>query len=91
MATWTIQLRRPRRTPFNLFYSSNAVFLIVWFTFVLADLTWILLVQIAAFATLLFVDLRLRERELLTASYLGVRTVATATACVSLLVILLSQ
>ncbi len=56
----------------------------------LADLTWVLLVQALAFVTLLLVDMRLRERELLTDSYLGVRIVATATACLSLLVIMLS-
>ncbi len=88
---WTVQLRRSRRTPFNLFYTSNAIFLVVWFTFVLADLTWTLFVQILAFAALLFVDLRLRGRELVSGSYLSVRTVATVTACLSLLVILLSR
>lgn len=88
---WTLQLMRSRRTPFNLFYSSNAIFLVVWFTFVLADLTWVLLIEAVAFAVLLLVDLRLRDRELLTRSYLGVRSVATATACASLLLIVLSR
>ena len=88
---WTTQLRRPRRTPFNLFYSSNAIFLIVWFTFVLADLAWVLLVQIAAFVALLLVELRLRDRELVTGSYLAIRGIATGVACLSLLIILLSR
>ena len=88
---WTVQLRRPRRTPFNLFYTSNAILLVVWFTFVLTDLTRILLVQVLAFGALLFVDLRLRDRELVSGSYFSVRTVATVTACLSLLVILLSR
>lgn len=88
---WTVQLRRGQRTPFNLFFSSNAIFLVVWFTFVLADLAWLILVQVGAFVALLLIDLRLRDRELLSGSYLAIRAVATAIACLSLLVILVSR
>ena len=88
---WSIQLMRPERAPLNLFFLSNVVFLIVWFTYVLADLAVLLTVQVAAFVVLLLVDRRLRYRELVSGSYLRVRSIATAVAAVSLAVIAISQ
>lgn len=84
---WTIQLRRPQRTPFNLLYTSNAIFLVAWFTYVLASPTSILAVQIPAFLALLWIDHRLLQRELVTGAYFGARAIATSTACLSLLIL----
>ena len=81
---WTLQLTRPGRTPFNLFYSSNAIFLAVGFAFVTLSETWALLAQVVAFLALLFVDRHLQNRELLTRDYFRVRAIATTVACLSL-------
>ena len=77
-------------TPFNLFLCSNIIFLVVWITYVIADLQWAILVQLLAFPALLAIDHRLRRGELISSRYLLMRTVATALACFSLLSIFVS-
>ncbi len=90
-AQWGTYLIKPGKTPFNLFLTSNAVFLVVWFAFVLADTDTALLVQVAAFLCLLFVDHRIRLRQLYSSHYLTVRTTATSLAIASLLTIVLAN
>ena len=87
---WATFLYKAAAIPFNLFVSSNVLFLTVWFVYVLAGLAWVLLTQLLAFAILLSIDYQLRRTGLITRHYFGVRAVATALASVSLLVILLS-
>ena len=87
---WATQLYARAVTPFNLFVGSNVVFLVVWITFVAADLRWTIVAQLLAFPLLLGIDHHLCKRELISPRYLRMRTVATALACFSLLFILFS-
>ena len=87
---WSFQLQDAAKTPFNLFVTSNAVFLVAWFAFVIADLRWALLTEVLAFLYLLYVDFRLRQADLTAASYFRVRSIATSLACLSLLIIAFS-
>ena len=89
-AHWGTYLYGQSRTPFNLFVSSNVVLLSVWFAFIGANLAWSIVVQIIAFQILLFIDFRLNQGALISASYLRIRFVATFIASISLLVILIS-
>ncbi len=88
---WSFQLQDARGTPFNLFVTSNVVFLVAFFAFITAELHWALLTEILAFVYLLYVDFRLHRADLTNASYLRVRSIATGLACLSLAVIALSQ
>ena len=87
---WSFQLQHASRTPFNLFITSNLVFLAVFFAFVIAELRWSLLAEVLAFLYLLYVDFRLRKADLTAAPYFRVRNIATSLACLSLLIIALS-
>jgi len=84
---WSYQLQDASRTPFNLFITSNLVFLAAFFAFVIAELRSALLVEVLAFLYLLYVDFRLRQVDLIEASYFRVRSIATSLACASLLII----
>jgi hypothetical protein len=84
---WAFQLLRPSETPYNLFIASNGVFLVVWIAWVVAPLSWALMLQALAFAFLLHVDRALAARGITTVAYLRLRLVATGAAIVSLLVI----
>lgn len=88
-AHWGTYLLSQSATPFNLFISSNVVFLAVWFAFIGATLSWSIATQIVAFQVLLFIDYRLRQHAVISADYFGIRFVATLIATVSLLVVLL--
>lgn len=90
-AQWATSLHKAVGIPFNLFVSSNVLFLAVWFVYVLAGLGWVLLTQLLAFAILLLIDYRLLRAGLISRHYFGVRSVATMLASVSLLIILLSS
>lgn len=87
---WSFQLQDASRTPFNLFVSSNLVFLFAFFAFVIAGLRWALLAEVLAFVYLLYVDLRLHRAGITTVSYFRVRSIATSLACLSLLLIAVS-
>ena len=87
---WATQLYEKEAAPFNLFIGSNAIFLAVWITYVAADLPWALATQLLAFPLLLAIDSSLLRKGLITAHYFRVRVVATALACLSLLLILVS-
>ncbi len=87
---WATQLYAPGKVPFNLFVGSNLVFLAVWIAYVATGLGWALATQLFAFPLLLAIDFRLLQSGLITRHYLGIRFVATALACFSLLFILIS-
>lgn len=88
---WATQLYASEEVPFNLFVGSNAVFLAVWIAYVATNLTMALVAQLVAFPLLLAVDFRLQQTGLISRSYLGIRFIATALACFSLLFILVSR
>lgn len=88
---WAIYLLKHADIRFNLFISSNIVFLAVWISFVVGDLALALVSQVVAFLYLLFVDYRLLGISVISNAYLKVRSLATALAVVSLLIILISQ
>ena len=87
---WATQLYARDQAPFNLFIGSNVVFLAVWIAYVASGLTWALSTQLVAFPLLLAVDFRLQQVGLISRHYLGMRFIATAVACFSLLFILVS-
>ena len=87
---WATALYRAAGTPFNLFVSSNVLFLAVWFAYVLAGINWVLLTQLLAFLLLLLIDYQLQRAGLISRHYFRVRALATALASVSLVLILLS-
>jgi len=72
----------------NLFVISNVIFLAVWFAYVGAGVKTAIAIQIVAFLILLFIDLRLRTGDVISAKYLRVRTAATMIAVASLLVVI---
>ncbi|MGB5209481.1 MAG: DUF3429 domain-containing protein [Gammaproteobacteria bacterium] len=72
----------------NLFVISNVIFLAVWFAYVGAGIRLAIGVQIFAFLTLLFIDLRLKSGDVITAAYFRVRTAATLIAIVSLIILI---
>ena len=87
---WATQLYSGDAAPVNLFVGSNVIFLAVWFTYVFTELPWALATQLVAFLLLLAIDFRLLREGLITAHYLLMRGIATALACFSLLLILVS-
>jgi hypothetical protein len=87
---WATQLYARSAVPFNLFIGSNVVFLAVWFAYVASSLQWALATQLLAFPLLLAVDFQLLQKGLISRHYLGMRFIATALACFSLLFILIS-
>ena len=72
----------------NLFVISNVIFLAVWFAYVGTGVKTAIGIQIVAFLALLFIDLRLSTRDVISATYFRVRTMATMIAVASLLVVL---
>ena len=87
---WAHYLANKDDLPFNLMISSNGVFLLAWFGFVVGGLSASIVVQIASFAILLAIDWRLTAVEAITAHYFRLRFTATSLAIASLFVILLS-
>ncbi len=87
-AHWGTYLSGRHANSPNLFVISNVVFLAVWFAYVGAGVKSAIGIQILAFLTLLFIDLRLRSSDVITATYLRVRTAATLIAIISLLAVI---
>ena len=85
---WANYLHSKDDLPFNLMISSNAVFLLAWFGFVLCSLSVSLVIQIAALAILLYIDWRLKSASVITAHYFRARFTATVLATVSLILII---
>ena len=90
-AHWATYLLKQADIRFNLFISSNIVFLAAWISFVMGDLEMALVSQVVAFLCLLFVDYRLLHMSVISNAYFGVRSLGTALAVVSLSIILISQ
>lgn len=88
-AHWGTCLAGRSPASLNLFIISNVIFLAVWFAYVGAGVKTALSVQTGAFVALLFIDLRLRKADVISAAYLRLRIVATLIAVVSLLVVIL--
>lgn len=90
-AHWGTYLAGQAGRRFNLFVTSNAIFLAVWFAFIGASVNWAIATQIVAFLLLLFIDYRLREDGVISEHYFEIRSIATLVAVISLLMILLFQ
>ena len=86
---WANYLHSKDDLPFNLMISSNVVFLLTWFGFVLGSLPVSLVIQIGALATLLYIDWRLKSASVITAHYFRTRFTATALATVALILVIL--
>lgn len=86
---WANYLANKDELPFNLMVSSNVIFLLAWFGFVVGELSTSLAIQIVSLAVLLFIDWRLKTVEVITTHYFRVRLTATSLAIASLVVILL--
>lgn len=84
---WAMQLLKPAVTPVNLFLSSNAAVVLVWFAYLVLSLVWVLVIQAATLALLLVVDDRLRRFGAVSAAYFRARALATVAATLSLLVV----
>jgi len=87
-AHWGTYLSGRSAASLNLFVVSNAIFLAVWFAYVGAGVKTAIGIQIVAFLVLLFIDLRLRASDVISATYFRVRTVATLIAVISLLIVI---
>lgn len=86
---WGIYLSGESSTSFNLFITSNAVFLLAWFAYIAASLASAIVVQVIALSLLLVIDYRLRQGDIVSARYFGIRSLATLIAILSLLVVLM--
>jgi hypothetical protein len=87
-AHWGTYLSGRSAGSLNLFVISNVIFLAVWFAYVGAGVKTAIVIQIVAFLILLFIDLRLRTGDVISAKYLRVRTGATMIAVASLLIVI---
>jgi hypothetical protein len=87
---WATQLYQRSPLPINLFIGSNVVFLAVLLAYVASSLNWALATQLLAFPLLLVLDYQLLHKGLISQHYLGMRFIATAVACFSILFILTS-
>ena len=87
-AHWGTYLSGRSADSLNLFIISNAIFLAAWFAYVGADVKWAIGTQVLAFLTLLFIDMRLKRSDIISAAYFRVRSVATLIATISLLIVL---
>jgi hypothetical protein len=87
-AHWGTYLSGRSAGSLNLFVISNVIFLAVWFAYVGAGVKTAIAIQIVAFLILLFIDLRLRTGDVISAKYLRVRTGATMIAVASLLIVI---
>lgn len=87
-AHWGTYLSGRSADSLNLFVISNIIFLAAWFAYIGAGIKWTIGTQIVAFATLLFIDLRLRQNNVISSIYFRVRAVATLIAIISLFIVL---
>ncbi|MDJ0907089.1 MAG: DUF3429 domain-containing protein [Woeseiaceae bacterium] len=87
---WATQLYHGSPLPINLFIGSNVVFLAVLLAYVASSLKWALATQLIAYPLLLLLDYQLLQKGLISQHYLGMRFIATAVACFSILFILTS-
>lgn len=81
---WGTFLYKSEACPDNLFVTSNAVFLAVFFAFLLDAGALTLFVLVLAFVCLLYIDYRLLKVGLLDSDYFRLRVTVTSIAVVSL-------
>jgi hypothetical protein len=86
-AHWGVYLSGRSTGSLNFFVISNVIFLPDWFAYVGAGINIAIGIQVAAFLALLFIDLRLKNSDVISAAYFQVRMMATMIAVVSLLVV----
>lgn len=89
-AHWATELYAQNRTTLNLFVLSNAILLIAGGALITAGIKVALLAQVAAFATLLWIDFRLLGSGTLTRDYFRIRGVVTTLVIASLATIVLT-
>lgn len=89
-AHWGNYLLARDDAPFNLFLTSNVIFLFAWFAYVGASLAWAIVAQLVALLLLLAIDYRLKTGGVVSGDYFSARLVATVIAGVSLLFILIN-
>jgi len=87
-AHWGTYLAGRSLSSLNLFVTSNAIFLAAWFAYVGAGVQAAIGMQIVALLALLLIDFRLKTGDVISATYLRVRTAATLIAIVSLLIVI---
>lgn len=87
-AHWGTYLQGRSVDSMNLFVTSNAILLAVWFAYIGAGVTAAIGMQVLAFLVLLYIDQRLASGGIISAHYLRIRVVATSIAVVSLLVVI---
>jgi hypothetical protein len=87
---WANYLNNQDVLPFNLMISSNVVFLVAWFAYVLGELSWSLVIQIVALFILLLIDWRLKSAAVITAHYFRARFIATALASAALALVIIN-
>lgn len=87
-AHWGTYLSGRSASSLNLFVTSNALFLAVWFAYIGAGVQVAIGMQIVALLALLFIDFRLKIGDAISATYFRVRTAATLIAIVSLLIVI---
>jgi len=87
-AHWGMNLAGRSFDSLNLFVISNVIFLAAWFAYIGASVKVAIVVQVIAFLALLYVDKRLAAGDVIAAGYFRLRTVATAIAIVSLIVVI---
>ena len=81
---WGTYLYKSESSPDNLFVTSNAVFLAVFFAFLLDAGALSLFVLMLAFLCLLYIDYRLLNARLIDNDYFRLRSMVTGIAVVSL-------
>ena len=82
---WGTYLYRSDTSPDNLFVTSNAIFLAVFFAFLLDAGALSLFVLLLAFLCLLYIDYRLLRAGLIDIDYFRLRATVTGIAVVSLI------
>lgn len=87
-AHWGMYLSGRSADSLNLFVISNVIVVAVWFAYIGASLKLAIGVQVLAFVTLLFIDLRLQQGAVISIAYFRVRSIATLVAVISLLVVI---
>lgn len=85
---WATYLYRQHEVALNLMAMSNIVFLFAWFAYVLSATAVSLGAQLVALVVLLLIDGKLKADGLISAHYFRTRSIATALAVGSLLLML---
>lgn len=85
---WGQFLTTSAPTPLNLFLTSNALALFVWFAYLSGNTSVAVACQIIAFLALLTIDYRLQSAGLITQGYLRMRLIATLIVVAALLLVI---